>query len=148
MNRRTCLIGLGGIGTTALAGCLGGGDGDSDGDNGGNGGTGLALVEHDFNRPEGGDSLEFAATVENNTEEDQNINVELEVNGGDSLLDSASFEVTVQPGETGNGSALLINLESADDVTGYAINLSEGLFSDPTVEREFSGDEFREKLNG
>lgn len=148
MNRRTCLIGLGAIGTAALAGCLGGGGGDSDGDNGGNGGgSGLALVEHDFNRPEGSDSPEFTATVENNTNETQTVNVQLTVNTG-GTSDDASFTVNLEPGEMGSGSALLIDIESPDDVTGYVVALSEGLFSDPTVEREFSGDEFRERLDG
>lgn len=148
MNRRTCLIGLGAIGTAALAGCLGGGGGDSDGDNGGNGGgSGLALVEHDFNRPEGSDSPEFTATVENNTNETQTVNVQLTLNTG-GTGDDASFTVNLEPGEMGSGSALLIDIESPDDVTGYVVALSEGLFSDPTVEREFSGDEFRERLDG
>lgn len=148
MNRRTCLVGLGGIATAGLAGCLGGGGGDSDGGDGDNGssGSGLALVEHDFNRPEGSDSPEFAATVENNTNETQTVNVQLTLNTG-GASDDASFTVNLEPGEMGSGSALLIDLESPDDVTGYVIALSEGLFSDPTVEREFSGDEFRERLN-
>lgn len=144
MNRRACLIGLGGIATATLAGCLG----DDGGDNGTDDGSpdsGFALVEHGFDRTE--DSLEFTATVENNTEQDHNIDIELEVKSGDSLLDEASFEVTVRPGETGNGDAPLRNLESPDSVTDYVIRLSEGPFPDLTLERGFDGETFRERLD-
>ncbi len=143
MNRRTCLIGLGGVGTAVLAGCLG----DDSGDNSEDSDSGFALVEHDFNRSENSNSIEFTGTVENNTDTDHNIDVELEVNSDGSLVDNASFEVTVRPGETGNGGAFLTELESPVDVTDYVVRLSEGLFPDLTVEREFSGDEFRTKLN-
>ncbi len=144
MHRRACLIGLGGIATAALAGCLGGDGGDNESDDGG-AGSGFALVEHGFDRTE--DSLEFTATVENNTEQDHNIDVELELKSGDSLVDEASFEVTVRPGETGNGDAPLRNLESPDSVTDYVIRLSEGPFPDLMVEREFGGEAFRERLD-
>ncbi len=136
VNRRTCLIGLGAIGTPALVGCLGGDDGGTD--------SGFALVEHDFDRPE--NSLNFTATVENNTDQDHNIDVELEVKSGDSLLDEASFEATVRPGETGD--AFLTNLESPGSVTDYLIRLSEGPFPDLTVEREFSGETRQVKYLG
>ncbi|ERH09562.1 MAG: hypothetical protein J07HX64_01321 [halophilic archaeon J07HX64] len=143
MDRRTCLIGLGGVGTAALAGCLGGDSGDNDEDPD----PGFVLVEHDFNRSENNNSPEFTATVENNTDTDHNIDVELEVNSDGSLVDDASFEVTVRPGETGNGDALLTDLENPGNVTGYLIRLSDGPFPDLRVEREFSGDEFRSKIN-
>lgn len=145
MNRRTFLTGLGGIGTAAIAGCLGGDNGE-DSDDGGTD-SGFTLVEHGFDRPEDSDSPEFTATVENNTDQDHNIDVELEVESGGSLADETSFEVTVRPGETGNGDAPLTGLGSPATVTDYVIRLSEGPFPDLTVEREFSGEEFRERLD-
>lgn len=145
MNRRSYLAAVGGVGTAALAGCLGGGGGDDGGDNGG-GNSQLEIDEHGFSSS-GDGGTEFSATVLSNAEEEQSVTVEIDVNDGDSLIDQKSFRISVPPGETESGSAVLVGIESPDNVTSYTIRLSEGLFSDASVERDFSGDEFRERLD-
>lgn len=134
MNRREYLAAVGTVSTvTALAGCGGAEEGED-----------FELLDHDFSASTGG--IDFEATVENTSDEEQDISIDVELYQGNTLLDNATAFFTDLPsGTQSTETGFLADISNVDDVERYVLKNSSGV--DDAVElEENDGDQFREKL--
>lgn len=148
MRRRQYLLAAGGtVFTIGIAGCTGDsevGTGDDPDENE------VTVNEYWFERDErefGDDSILFFVEVENQTNEEQNVNVKAELYEDNLLLDDVGPWITIPPNATTQEDRMFFELDPEDieRVTHYIIRAS-GFWDDPIVISEGSGDEFRDEL--
>lgn len=127
-----------------VAGCTGG-DTVEDGDEGD-----VSVNDYWFEWEErefGDDDVVFVVEVENQTDEDQTVNVEAELYEDDFLLDDVGPWINIPPNATTQEDRMFFDLDpdDVDRVTRYTIRAS-GLWDDPITVSEGSGDDFRADL--
>lgn len=145
VRRRGVLVALGSVGIIGLAGCL-----DETEVNGDNGEGDVTVTDYWFEWDErefGGDRIEAFIEVENHTDEDQSVNVEVELFEDDLLLDDVGPWFEIPPEATAQEDRTFLDLEpeDVDRVTNYEVRAS-GFAADPVTVSEGTGDEFRNDL--
>lgn len=146
MNRRNYLATVGAVSTVILAGCSE--DPDVGTSDAGDIEAQVNILEHDFNHPEFGGGVEFEVTVENATDETQNINVVIEMYDNDFVIDNRSMWFDIPPNATSSDDRTLYDIENPNAVTHYIIRAKAGYGGEPEKLGEYDGDEFRNKLEG